>query len=217
MNKRYELSEDFRENAKKNSGKWKRNNRDKVRQYNKQKISSRFGFSASACLPEGKTREWYYNEYLPSLFYPHPIRGVGMVNDGESGRRVEGGRGPGYETTFKNDVEVPMYNDEKNIRFQLHWQIDHTIPISVISKICEEFGYDRKSVRPNHYLNTAPMWNIENLHKGDSICPKLIKSKKKLIDLLKCIFPKQDDSVFIDIIAYLSKHEPQYKYSSINQ
>ena len=135
-----------------------------------------------------------------------------MINAGEAGARVEGGRGGGYLTEMIFDEELgnqrehPVYDESGNTIFQAHWQIDHSIPLSLIYKVCQEFGFDVKQVYANHYLNLRPMWQQENIDKLDKIASYLLEDESQLNNLVKEIFiDVANDSELFKIINYFKK------------
>jgi hypothetical protein len=178
-------------------------------EYNRSK--NRFKFSGSLKLPLGKTSTWFHNEYILQFFYDHPS-GIKMINAGETGARVEGGKGGGYKTEMvfnekmNNLCETPIYDELGQSIFETHWQMDHSIPSSVINKACEEFSFDVKQVYANHYLNLRPMWQQENLDKLDTIATYLLEDASQLNNLIKEIFiDVTNDSELFKIINYFKK------------
>ena len=136
---RYEnRPEEYKIEFRKNVKQYIKDNRDKYREYSRGR-DRRFRFSESRKLPLYKTSTWFHNEYLVQFFYNDPS-GVKMINAGEAGARVEGGRGGGYLTEMIFDEELgnqrenPVYDESGNTIFQAHWQIDHSIPLSLINK-----------------------------------------------------------------------------------
>ena len=65
-----------------------------LKEHPEHRSKKRFKFSGSLKLPLDKTSTWFNNEYLVQFFYNDPS-GVKMINAGEAGARVEGGRGGG--------------------------------------------------------------------------------------------------------------------------
>ena len=211
QNKDEEYKIEFRKRGKQ----WRKDNPDKVREH-KRGRSRRFKFTESKRLPLHKTSTWLGEEYLPQFFYDHPS-GVKMINAGTAGERVEGGVGNGYETVMIFDEELgnrrehPIYDESGRLVLQTHWQIDHSIPLSVINKACEEFSFDVKQVYANHYLNLRPMWQEENLDKLDAIATYLLEDEFQLNNLIKEIFIDviQESELFkiINFFKKVSLHE----------
>ena len=208
---RYENKpEEYKIEFRKLGKQWRKNNPDKVREHQRGR-GRRFKFSESRKLPLNKTSTWLHNEYLVQFFY-NDSSGVKMINAGEAGARVEGGRGGGYLTEMIFDEELgnqrehPVYDESGNTIFQAHWQIDHSIPLSLINKACEEFNFDNSKVYANHYLNLRPMWQQENLDKLDKIASYLLEDESQLNNLVKEIFiDVANDSELFKIINYFKK------------
>ena len=208
---RYENKpEEYKIEFRKLGKQWRKNNPDKVREHQRGR-GRRFKFSESKKLPLNKTSTWFNNEYLVQFFYNNPS-GVKMINAGEAGARVEGGKGGGYLTEMIFDEELgnqrehPVYDESGNTIFQAHWQIDHSIPLSLINKVCEEFNFDNSKVYANHYLNLRPMWQQENLDKLDRIASYLLEDESQLNNLVKEIFiDVANDSKLFKIINYFKK------------
>jgi hypothetical protein len=212
---RYENQpEEYKIEFRKKGKRWRKNNPDKVREHQRGK-GRRFKFSESRRLPLNKTYTWFNNEYLVQFFYNDPS-GVKMISAGEPGARVEGGRGGGlltemiFDEKLGNQRENPVYDESGNTIFQTHWQLDHSIPLSVINKVCEEFGFDNSKVYANYYLNLRPMWQQENLDKLDQIASYLLEDESQLNNLIKEIFIDViQESELFKIINYFKKFSPQ--------
>ena len=135
-----------------------------------------------------------------------------MINAGGAGERLDGGRGPGYETEIIFDQKLgqerenPIYSKQGNLKTQIHWQIDHSIPLSLIHKTCLEFNFNTRKVYANHYLNLRPMWSDENLSKADTIADYILQDEKLFKNLIEEIFIQvMKKRQLNEIINYLKK------------
>lgn len=111
---------------------------------------------------------------------------------------TDSNRGTGYLTEMRYDekqkrkIQKLILDENGNSIPVQEWQIDHVISLSCIIKCCKKFEIRLRNVKPNFYRNLRAEWATQNSRKEDKI---LIRSKKKIMNLLSQIFHKQKGDI----------------------
>ena len=126
---------------------------------------------------------------------------------------TDSNRGTGYLTRMvydkkqKRRIQKLILDKKGNAIPVREWQIDHVIPLSCIIKCCKKFKIKLKDVKPNFYRNLRAEWATQNSEKDDQI---LIRSKKKIMNLLGQIFHKQNGDISEIYNFLLEKEKLKY-------
>jgi len=135
-----------KEKVKERNTKWKRDNKDKIKSYKKQRLKNDFLFKCShairKCINTGLRRHGY-----------------------SKNSKTEKILGCSFQE-FKVHIEN-QFLDGMNWENRSDWHLDHIMPLSMAK------SYD-EIIRLNHYRNFRPMWASDNIKKSNKTPETLV-------------------------------------------